>query len=239
MGQYLSTPVVFIISAIPCEDVFSFVVEKTYSLTCAAALNRSSHECCFLLPVQIYILHPQLHTSPAGDARPGSADTCISVISVKACEEEQNLVPWVLWWISPACSMGFILSLLQTHPWNPSALTFYPLTYTLWESIKANLFHPSDFTVYIYLHWPSFAVIPKPASTNTSCLCCETFPFHHSHSGVVCRSQTKQSLSALFFPKCKRGNAAPVMTVLVMFPKLFWWCSLSWVAVLLHPSCHP
>lgn len=36
---------------------------------------------------------------------------------------------------------------------------------SLWKSIKANLFYPFHFTVYIYLHWPSFGVIPKLMST--------------------------------------------------------------------------
>lgn len=36
---------------------------------------------------------------------------------------------------------------------------------SLWKSIKANLFYPSHFTVYVYLHWPSFGVIPKLMST--------------------------------------------------------------------------
>lgn len=111
----------------PMKMCFPFLLKNLLFDLCSC-LNRSSCEYCFLLPVQIHLLHPQLHTSPAGDARPaGSADICISVISVKAYEEEQNLVLWVLR-ISLACTMGLILSLLQTHPGNPSALTFYSLT---------------------------------------------------------------------------------------------------------------
>lgn len=199
----------------PVRMCFPFLLENLLFDLCSC-LNRSSCECCFLLPVQIYLLHPQIHTNPAGDARPGSADTYISVISVKACEEEQNLAPWVLWWISLACAMGFILSLLQTHSWNLSALTFYPLTYIpsgKGSKLTSSVLLTSLWTficIVLLLKWYQANVY------NTSHSCCETFLFHHSHSGVVCRSQAKQSLSALFFPKCKRGNMALVATVLVM-----------------------
>lgn len=112
----------------PVRVCFPLLVRKTAVWPVHSCLTRNSCECCFLLPVQIYLLHPQLHTSPAGDARPGSDDICISVISVKACEEQQNLAPWVLWWIPLASAVGFILSLVQTHAWNLSTL----LPSTLW-----------------------------------------------------------------------------------------------------------
>lgn len=81
---------------------------------------------------------------------------------------------------------------------------------SLWKSIKANLLSLSLHSVHLF----ALAFFCSDTKVNiyiTSHLCCETFPFHHSQSGVVCRSQAKQCLSALFFPKCKRGNAAPVV----------------------------
>lgn len=81
---------------------------------------------------------------------------------------------------------------------------------SLWKSIKANLLSLSLHHVHLFA-LAFFCSDTKANTYITSHLCCETFPFHHSHSGVVCRSQAEQCLSALFSPKCKRGNAAPVV----------------------------
>lgn len=113
-----------------------------------------------------------------------------------------------------------------------SALTFYPMTLTLWKSIEANLFCPSHFTVYIYLHWPSFAVIPK--LTSTTHLAHAVRHFHFTTVKMGWSVGVRQSKIWVPFSSL---NAKEGM---LHHWWLFWWCvatSLWWVAVLLYP-CH-
>lgn len=108
----------------PLRMCFPFLLENLLSDLCAAASPGpavSAALCC--RSRSAFCTHSctqaQLET-------PGQA--LLALASLSSLWKLVNLAPWVLWWIPLAYAKGFILSVLQTHPWNLSLR----LPSTLW-----------------------------------------------------------------------------------------------------------